>query len=86
MRSIQQKDRDKYIKTLYNYYYMDTMPGMDGRNFDHYDNYNYNDTGELSQPPSFENTALSMIGIIIFISFYSTLCGICRRNNRRIFL
>ncbi len=57
------------------------MPGMDGRNFDHYDNYNYNDTGELSQPPSFENTALSMIGIIIFISFYSTLCGICRRNN-----
>ena len=58
---------------------MDTMPGMDGQNFDHYDN--YNDTGELSQPPSFENTALSMIGIIIFISLYSTLCGICHKNN-----
>ena len=54
---------------------------MNGINYNHY-NTDYNDTGEI--PPetqSLESTALSMIAIIIFISLYSSLCGICHQNN-----
>ena len=55
-----------------------TMPGMDGRNFDHYDNYNdMNDTGELSQPPSLENTAfVGGNGILEFEKSFSKYIGV----------
>ena len=64
---------------------MNNIPEMDGfNNFDHYNNYNdMNDTGELQrQPPRLEDTAFSMIMVILFISFYSSLCGFCHRNDR----
>lgn len=54
---------------------------MNGINYNHY-NTDYNDTGEITpQTPSLESSALSMVGIIIFISLYSSLCGICQHNN-----
>ena len=43
---------------------------------DPHDMYYQSDT-----PPVFETSAISIISVIIFISFFSTLCGICNRDE-----